>query len=267
MENLPEGFVLLAAIDFGIQISLGFVAIAFSTEKFYDLCGGTTFTILAITALCLRQDALLSTISWRQWGNITMVGIWATRLSCFLFWRILKSGEDRRFRQAKKNALLFLSYWWMQGLWVFLTGLPVYITNLRNSDNNIIDAYMVAGWALFAYGFIFETTADIQKTIWRADPHNRGKWIAVGLWSRCQHPNYAGEILLWVGVYVANVSSYEGWEHIGLVSPVFTFLLLRFISGVPLLQEYALKKWGDNPAWRKYHSSTPLLLFSLKGGN
>jgi len=252
---------LLAAIDFGIQTSLSIVAIVKKTEKFYDLAGGNTFSVLAVSALMLQDED--SKVSWRQKMNVAMVGLWATRLSCFLFWRVLKSGEDRRFRQAKKNAPQFFFFWMLQGAWVLLAGLPVWITNVRNHDSDEIDGTMVAGWGIFALGFLIETIADVQKTVWRANPANKGKWINKGLWSVCQHPNYLGEIMLWFGIYLANVSSFKGWEHIGVVSPVFTYLLLRYVSGVPLLQKYARKKWGNDPAWRKYSESTPYLFFRL----
>lgn len=263
MVNQSEGLGLLAALDFGIQLFFGLLAVALKTEKFYDLCGGTTFLALAIYGLFIQNNPL-SDVSYRQKVNTIMVGIWALRLSCFLFWRVLKAGEDRRFREAKEKAGVFLSYWMLQGMWVFVTGLTVYITNVRSADSNEIDASMVIGWAVFGFGLIFETTADIQKTLWRAIPENKGHWIDVGLWSLCQHPNYLGEMLVWLGMYVANVSSYEGWEHIGVISPIFTFLLIRYVSGVPALQDYAKKKWGSDMAWKKYHRTTPLLLFCLK---
>jgi len=264
MVTQAQGLGLLAAIDFGIQIFLGFVAILFKTEKFFDLAGGSTFLVLAIVALCLRQDASWDTVSTRQKANVVMVGIWAIRLSAFLFWRVLKAGEDSRFREAKENPAKFLTIWIVQGVWVFLTGIAAYITNVGTADSNGIDSSMVAGWCVFSFGFLFEVTADVQKTIWRAKPENKGKWIAVGLWSICQHPNYAGEMLVWWGVYIANVSSYRGWEHIGILSPLFTFFLIRFVSGIPLLQVRAREKWGEIPEWRLYHSTTPLYLFFLK---
>jgi len=263
MVRQSEGLGLLAALDFGIQLFFGILAILLSTEKFFDLCGGTTFLILAVYGIFLQNNPV-SDVSHRQWGNVAMVSIWALRLSCFLFWRVLKSGEDRRFRKAKKNPLLYLGIWMMQGVWVFLTGLPVYITNVRSYDQNNVNYSMVLGWAIFGFGFLFEFTADIQKTRWRANPANKGLWIDVGLWSLCQHPNYLGEMLVWLGIWIANVSAFKGWEQIGVVSPLFTFFLIRFVSGVPGLQEYAKKKWGNDPAWQKYHRTTPLLLFCFK---
>jgi len=250
-------------VDFGIQLAFCLLAIALSTEKFYDLLGGSTFFALAVYGLTL-QDNPMSDVSNRQKANTVMVGLWALRISSFLFWRVLKSGEDRRFKKAKENPLIFLAYWMTQGVWIFITGLPVYITNVRSGDSNEVDASMVFGWVVFAFGLSFETTADLQKTFWRANPENKGKWIDVGVWSLCQHPNYFGEMLLWFGIWIANVSSYRDWEHISVISPLFTFALIRFVSGVPLLQEYALNKWGSDPAWKKYHSSTPLLLFCAK---
>jgi len=264
MVRQSEGLGLVAALDFGIQLFFGLLAILLSTEKFFDLVGGTSFLVCAVYGLFL-QDNPLSEVSKRQIANTVMVAIWAVRLSCFLFNRVLKAGEDRRFREIKKNPPLFLFTWMLQGVWVFSSGLAVYITNVRSYDpENEIDASMVIGWIVFAFGFILENVADFQKSRWRAKPENKGKWIDVGVWSICQHPNYMGEMLLWLGIYVSNVSSYEGWEHIGVISPLFTFALIRFVSGVPTLQTYAKNKWGSNPAWKKYHSTTPLLLFCFK---
>jgi len=263
MVRQSEGLALLAVLDFGIQLFFGLLAVLLSTEKFFDLCGGTSFLILAVCGLFL-QDNPISDVSQRQWANTVMVAIWAIRLSCFLFYRVLKAGEDRRFRKAKANPLLFIFIWMLQGVWVFLAGLAIYITNVRSYDSNKVDVSMVIGWCVFGFGFLFENIADIQKTRWRANPANKGMWINVGLWSLCQHPNYMGEMLVWLGIYIANVSSYEGWEQIGIVSPLFTFVLIRFVSGVPGLQNYAKEKWGSNPAWQKYHSTTPLLLFCFK---
>jgi len=263
MVRQSEGLLLLAALDFGIQLFFGLLAILLSTEKFFDLCGGTSFLVLAVYGLFL-QDNPASDVSHRQLANAVMVAIWAVRLSCFLFYRVLKAGEDRRFRKAKKNPFLFIFIWMLQGVWVYASGLAVYITNVRSYDSNKVDIWMVLGWAVFAFGFLLENIADFQKTRWRAKPENKGMWIDVGVWSLCQHPNYMGEMLLWFGIYISNVSSYEGWEHIGIISPLFTFALIRFVSGVPALQAYAKKKWGSNTDWQRYHSTTPLLLFCFK---
>jgi len=264
MVTQEQELGLLAVIDLGIQIFLGFVAIALKTEKFLDLASGSTFLLLAIVAIVLHQNGSWDNVSIRQWANVIMIGIWAIRWSAFLFWRVLKAGEDSRFREAKENPIKFLTYWIVQAVWVFLTGLAVYITNVRSDDSDRIDTSMVVGWCVFAFGFIFEVTADVQKTKWRAKPENKGMWIDVGLWSICQHPNYAGEMLVWWGIYIANVSSFVGWENVGILSPLFTFTLIRFVSGIPLLQVRAREKWGKNPEWRRYHTTTPFYLFFLK---
>jgi len=162
MVRQSEGLALLAVLDFGIQLFFGLLAVLLSTEKFFDLCGGTSFLILAVCGLFL-QDNPISDVSQRQWANTVMVAIWAIRLSCFLFYRVLKAGEDRRFRKAKANPLLFIFIWMLQGVWVFLAGLAIYITNVRSYDSNKVDVSMVIGWCVFGFGFLFENIADIQK--------------------------------------------------------------------------------------------------------
>ena len=69
----------------------------------------------------------------------------------------------------------------------------------------------------------------------RADPSNRGKLIKVGLWRYSRHPNYFGEATLWWGIFLIACSVEYGW--ITVFAPIFITFLLRFVSGVPLLEE------------------------------
>jgi steroid 5-alpha reductase family enzyme len=87
----------------------------------------------------------------------------------------------------------------------------------------------VLGWAL-------EVIADAQKSRFNADVANRGRFINTGLWSRSRHPNYFGEILLWVGVAVVAFPVLHGWQYVTLLSPFFVAFLLTRVSGIPLLE-------------------------------
>eukprot|EP00494_Astrolonche_serrata_P031620 UN31889 len=137
----------------------------------------------------------------------------------------MNSGHDRRFNKARENPPLFLFFWFLQALWILFTGLPVYILNTREDkiDETWVDW---VGRAIFIIGFLTEALADRQKTLWRAKPENQGKWIDVGLWSLCQHPNYLGEFMIWIGIWLNCLSSLKDWEHIGALSPIFTVLLI-----------------------------------------
>jgi steroid 5-alpha reductase family enzyme len=115
------------------------------------------------------------------------------------------------------------------------------------------------GFALWLVGFLFEAVADDQKRRFRANPANEGRFITSGLWAWSRHPNYFGEITLWFGIALIALPALSGWQHATLISPVFVYLLLTRISGIPLLEARAKKRWGDEPAFREYKARTPVL--------
>jgi Predicted membrane protein len=81
-----------------------------------------------------------------------------------------------------------------------------------------------------------------------------------GLWSYSRHPNYLGEILLWTGIAFFGISCFTGLERVAWISPIFIYILLTKISGIPILDKRGLEKWGDNPEYQKYRDETPALI-------
>jgi steroid 5-alpha reductase family enzyme len=123
-----------------------------------------------------------------------------------------------------------------------------------------LDAFAVIGLLLWVLGFGIEVVADAQKSRFSAKPENRGRFIQTGLWARSRHPNYFGEILLWIGIAVIALPVLRGWQWVTLVSPVFVALLLTRVSGVPLLEKRADEKWGGQPDYETYKKTTPVLI-------
>ena len=101
-------------------------------------------------------------------------------------------------------------------------------------------------------GLSIEIIADYQKTVFRRNIENKDKFITTGLWSLSRHPNYFGEILLWTGVAVMSISSLQGLQYITLISPIFVYILLVYISGIRILEHQAKKKWGHLDSFKKY---------------
>ena len=87
----------------------------------------------------------------------------------------------------------------------------------------------------------------------------QGKFIRTGLWAYSRHPNYFGEILQWSGLWLSASSVMQGPQYLSVASPLFVWFLLRFVSGVPILEKQAMKKWGSDPAFQDYIKNTPLL--------
>ena len=107
---------------------------------------------------------------------------------------------------------------------------------------------------------LIETIADQQKFAFRQNSANDGQFIQTGLWKRVQHPNYLGEILCWIGVFVCAIPSLENWEWLAIISPIWITFLLVFVSGIPLLQKASQKKYGSLKSYQTYQKNTPLLI-------
>jgi steroid 5-alpha reductase family enzyme len=149
--------------------------------------------------------------------------------------------------------------WTIQGLWVSLT-VGAALAAITTTARKDLDLFAIIGAALWALGFAIEVAADAQKSRFNADPANRGRFIQTGLWSRSRHPNYFGEILLWVGVAIAAFPVLQGWQLVTLISPLFVALLLTRVSGIPLLEKRADAKWGGQADYEAYKKRTPVLI-------
>ena len=116
------------------------------------------------------------------------------------------------------------------------------------------------GFLVWLLGFGIEVAADQQKSKFKADPANREKFINTGLWSWSRHPNYFGEIVLWIGVAIIALPILSGWQWLTMISPVFITLLLTRISGVPMLEARADEKWGGQVEYEAYKAKTSILI-------
>ncbi|XP_053564325.1 uncharacterized protein LOC128654441 [Bombina bombina] len=250
---------MLQALSLGLGFSLGLqwvlwaAAAFFQTEKFYDLAGSGTFILLS--HLTLHWGGARYLRPKIQTGLIT---VWGLRLGTFLFMRILRDGQDRRFNGVRENPGTFFIYWTMQGIWIFVTLLPSLILNLEKHDKPLgLRDYF--GWSLWIVGFLTQAIADHQKLIFKSDPDNAGKFIHSGLWAYSRHPNYLGEILQWSGLFISASSILSGFQYVSIISPLFVWFLLNYVSGIPILEKQAMKRWGSNVAFQNYIKETPVL--------
>jgi steroid 5-alpha reductase family enzyme len=247
-------FGLLVGLAILIQWLAFIPAYQQQTEKFYDLTGSLTY--LAVVTLALVFSPALDTRALLLWA---LVVVWAVRLGSFLFRRIQKAGRDDRFDEIKPSFIRFLNAWTIQGLWVAFT-MAAALVAITPTARKELDLFALIGFLVWAFGFGLEVIADTQKSRFNADPANQGKFIRTGLWSRSRHPNYFGEIVLWIGVTIIALPLLQGWQWVALISPLFVILLLTRISGVPLLEKKADQKWGGQAEYEAYKKTTPVLI-------
>ena len=250
-------FALCVALAYVIQWIVFIPSYLRQTEKFFDLTGSLTYISVVSIGLWLSGNFDARVIL--LWA---LVIVWAVRLGTFLFRRIKKAGKDDRFDELKPSFIRFLNVWTIQALWVTFT-MAAALVAITTTVRKGLDAYAVVGLLIWVFGFAFEMIADSQKNRFAADPANKGKFIQTGLWSKSRHPNYFGEIMLWIGVAVIALPVLVGLQWVALISPLFVALLLTRVSGVPLLEAKADKKWGGQADYEEYKKKTPVLLPKL----
>ena len=226
----------------------------FQTEKFFDLTG--TISYVSSVVFIFFKSNNIESINLGSLVLSTFIIIWSLRLGTFLFLRIKKAGKDRRFNEIKKSFSWFFMTFSVSGMWVTICSICA-LTGIANGI--IFSSTTIIGIIIFIIGFTIEIIADSQKTKFRANDDNKDKFISSGLWKYSRHPNYLGEIILWLGISLISFSSLEGFQYITLISPIFTYLLLVNVSGINFLEKSGKKKWGHLESYKKYLKETPRL--------
>ena len=268
---LPTGVATLAnpdALELGGWPALTVLALAayviqwvafiparlLQTERFYDLTGSLTYIAVTLGAISVAPAPSVA-----QWLIAIMIFVWAGRLGSFLFRRIHAAGGDQRFDHIKISSSRFFVAWTLQGAWVVMTSCAA-LTAILSAEQTAVGVIYVMGAVMWVAGFVIEVMADQQKSRFRADPANEGRFINTGLWARSRHPNYFGEILLWAGLAVMAIPYLSGAQWVVMLSPLFVYALLTRISGIPTLARRGQQLWGNDPDYQTYLNNTPRLI-------
>jgi steroid 5-alpha reductase family enzyme len=253
-----NSFKFLISMAVIIQFAIFLPSFIFQTEKFYDLTGSLTFiSVTSIAYFSLDNPSTIDTILYLY------VIVWAGRLGIFLFRRIIKDGKDERFDKAKKKFFWFLQYWMGQAAWVVFTAGASILAILSPVEAEL-EVIAFIGIFLWWSGFLIEVISDYQKRKFRETSDPKTEFISTGLWARSRHPNYFGEITLWVGMAVISLSSLSGVEYVtAIVSPVFVYFLLIKLEGVPMLERIADERYGELSDYQEYKANTPVLMMKI----
>ncbi len=254
-----NAFNYLLGLSVVIQILFFIPSFLFKTEKLYDLIGSSTYLIVISYAYFSIEDKTITDTLL-----FIFVSTWSVRLGTYLFTRINRDKEDVRFEKAKKNFFWFLQYWMGQALWVSITSCAAVIAILKNEKNSL-NIFLILGSIVWIGGFTIEVLADLQKNKFKQIQDTNSKFISTGLWSKSRHPNYFGEISLWVGIYIISLPSFTGIEYLTLISPIFVCILLTRMSGINMLEKIADQRYGNLPEYQEYKKNTPVLIpYKLK---
>ena len=256
-NGLPS-FALAASIGFILHWLIFIPSYIYQTEHYFDLIGSISYiSIVLFTFLALNNLDVRSILI----GLLILV--WAVRLGSFLFIRVKRDGKDNRFTVMKTKFWWFLFTWTIGGLWVFIT-MAAGLAAMTSAKVVPLGWFALIGIFLWLEGFLVEVVADHQKTRFRSKKENQGRFINEGLWYFSRHPNYYGEITLWLGIAFIAFPVLQGWQLLTLISPIFVYILLTRISGVTMLERRADKKWGDDPEYQRYKETTSSLIPMFK---
>lgn len=237
------------------------ITVSYRFDKVTDLAGTSNFLLLAVAGLLAG-----GTYSPRQLVVAGLVALWALRLGAFLLIRVLVRRKDARFDKMRDSMLRLAGFWGLQAIWVWATSLPVTLLLMADRSRlaQPVDDGERLGWLLWAVGFAFEAIADQQRYWFNQRGHNnpRGRpFLDTGLWSISRHPNYFGECLLWFGIWlsVARVLP-RPQALLAAASPLLTFGLLTFVSGIPLAEARDDRRNHRLMAYKQYKHCTSILL-------
>lgn len=253
-KMIPVNSLLTTFIfSVGVNMLMFFPAYFLKTDKLTDISYALTFIALAIFGLTNHAVTFPSLVL------ATMIFTWAIRLGSYLLNRIRKIGKDKRFDERREKFWSFATFWLLQGVTVWVVLLP---SNLFfGNDVESLPTVAYLGSLIWLIGLIIEALSDKQKYDFINDPKNKGKWVNTGLWKYSRHPNYFGEILLWIGVYIFTIFGLSQTQTlIGLLGPLYIAVLIIFVSGIPLLEKSAEKKWGEDKNYQKYKNTTGVLV-------
>ena len=252
-----NSFTFLLLLSVLIQIIFFIPSYIFKTEMLYDLIGSSTYiVVISFAYYSITNKTITDSILF------IFVLIWGIRLGTYLFKRIQRDKEDVRFEKAKKNFFWFLQYWMGQALWVSITSCAAVISILK-SENDSLNIYVIIGVLIWITGFSLEAIADLQKSKFKKGENTNKAFISKGLWSKSRHPNYFGEITLWIGIYIISLSSFSGIEYLTIISPIFVYVLLTKMSGINMLEKIADERYGHLKDYVQYKKNTPVLFLKI----
>lgn len=230
------------------------VSVALKRTDIADVAWGLGFSAIAwwVALVAAPQPAAL-----RVWMAAVFVTVWGVRLAVHIASRGFGPGrgEDPRYAQMRERVgaswprRSLATVFWLQGGLMLVVGMPLVVLGASKAPGFWpSDVLAIALWLL---GVAVEATADWQLGAWLSAPENRGRPLTTGVWAWTRHPNYLGDALAWWGIGLLAVRMPGGW--LALLGPLAMTLLLRYVSGVPLLEARHI----GEPEWDAYRRITP----------
>lgn len=256
MDPIIFGLVVVLAMNLFIFP----IAYRLQTDKLTDITYSLSFATIAVYGFV----AALGTTSVAKMLLASLIIIWALRLGTFLLNRVTRMGKDDRFDKIRTNPIRFLRFFLIQATAAWVISLPFLYRLLDQPGEKAgfadISILEWVGFAIAIIGLIIETIADNQKMAFKDQKGNAQKLFKEGLFKTVRYPNYTGEILFWIGIFMACIPVISGFRWLTVSSPLIIIALLVFLTGIPPIERSRKKKFGDNPEYKNYVNNTSMLI-------
>ena len=224
---------------------------------FISLGYGFSISIIGLSLLILYKDNL-------NMANIissTVLIIYGLRLGSYLAIRELKSTS---YNKKMKNEISDGSHMTLIikiMLWISCALLYVLMTSpiiYRYVNNDGIDTLFIIGIIISIIGIIIETLSDYQKS--KAKKKNPSRFCDSGLFKIVRCPNYLGELIIWLGIFVTGISSLSGIGQWLIAIIGFLGIIYIMFSGARRLELRQDRTYGNDIEYQKYTRKTPIII-------
>lgn len=261
---IGSGLILTIAIILIHFTVYFFLAVKQNNFGIIDVGWGQGFVWIVWGLMILRLFLLGVNTNAIGYLTLVLVSFWGIRLAYHIGKRNHGKPEDKRYTvmraKIKPPFVMLKSYikiFLLQGLFMLFISL-VLIMNVMSGLSSPITILefipLVLGVLVWLVGYFFQAIGDRQLALFVRNPDNKGKLMREGLWAYTRHPNYFGEVMMWWGIVILGFANQFGilYPLIGVFSAVIVTWLLRFVSGVPLLEKHMASK----PDFENYKKTT-----------
>lgn len=188
--------------------------------------------------------------------------LYGIRLSGYLLIREFKSASYRKHMKTEIKSGDSMNLFVKVMLWIFCGILYVFMVSpvfYRVTNNNTgTDPALILGCILMILGISLETASDISKN--RQKKINPKRFCDKGLFHFVRCPNYLGEMIIWIGVFVCgctSLCSVGQWmvAIIGLIGIIFVMF-----SGARRLEVRQNRNYGSDPEYQQYVKTVPIMI-------
>ena len=240
---------------------LWIVSLLVKDASIVDIFWGPAFIVLG-SSLLVSMDQVYSE---RSLFILFLVSLWAIRLASHIGFRNIGHGEDFRYVEWRKES--GKNYWWhsfirvflLQGSLCTLVGVSIYFGYLNEKPLSFIETMFAS--TIFFIGLAWESISDLQLKAFRKDPKNKGKICKSGLWKYSRHPNYFGDLVVWISIFTFSISSENLLFIAGsFLSPLIMGSIFYYITG-PIMDQAMMQ---SRPDYKKYMENSNSLIPKFK---